>query len=738
MLRQLKRYFPLLLLLCAGVLNVRAQTAERSQTAERVQPQSPSVTATAAPEQVRFAALGEAAQLRLEVFSLTGDKLFDSEARTATFLDWKLQDQQGARLPDGAYRCLLTVRTVAGSLTQAHGLIQVQAGQAILQAADAAKANELQELASGERRALLAAVPQGSALATALLAHDGEEARLVSGTGALTFRTGDFFAAQDQEQMRLTPDGKLGIGIKMPQAKLDVAGTIRTSEGIIFPDGTVQTTAYSSNSQQKPPKSGALNKNGSAVSAPEQTLTGSGTTNFIPKWTGSTTLGNSVLSESGGNIFLNGSFFLQSANGRVLGVNGLAPGHTVHFQYGGDSFNELETTWGGKAFFKAYNGVEMFNFNPSLQTLVVRGAASQTADILAIRNSAGVNLMSVTANGNVGAGTTTPAARMHALSNDTAVFGETISTLDSAAGIFGRINSTAPGAFSAGVRGVNNGTGTFGIGVHGSQAGSGWGIYGEAPSGRGVYGLSTTGIGVYGKSTGGNGIYAESQGGARNAAALRVNNGNTTNGMAAYMTNNSDFATAHFANNGPGEVLYLQALVDNQAGGGQCVACTRAFIKAVNWQENDTKFMVNQFGHVYSDSGFSTPAADFAEMLPAEEGLEAGDVLIIAEEGKLARSTQPHQASVAGVYSTKPGFVGGRPMLGDLAGHIPLAVVGIVPVKVTAENGPIRPGDLLTTSSTPGHAMRAGANPVMGTVIGKALGKLKEGRGVIQMLAVLQ
>jgi hypothetical protein len=76
---------------------------------------------------------------------------------------------------------------------------------------------------------------------------------------------------------------------------------------------------------------------------------------------------------------------------------------------------------------------------------------------------------------------------------------------------------------------------------------------------------------------------------------------------------------------------------------------------------------------------------------------------------------------VAGVYSTRPGFVGGQPVGGAQEGDIPLAVVGVVPVKASAEGGAIRPGDLLTTAATPGHAMKAGPNPAVGTVIGKAL-----------------
>jgi hypothetical protein len=61
-----------------------------------------------------------------------------------------------------------------------------------------------------------------------------------------------------------------------------------------------------------------------------------------------------------------------------------------------------------------------------------------------------------------------------------------------------------------------------------------------------------------------------------------------------------------------------------------------------------------------------------------------------------------------------------------------------VPVKVSAENGAIRPGDLLVTSSIPGYAMKAGSNPPQGTVIGKALEGLDQGTGTIKMLATLQ
>ena len=204
--------------------------------------------------------------------------------------------------------------------------------------------------------------------------------------------------------------------------------------------------------------------------------------------------------------------------------------------------------------------------------------------------------------------------------------------------------------------------------------------------------------------------------------------------MATYMSNMGGWHTALFENKGPGGVLFLVNQGDANGNGGN------DFITARSGPSGDDQFRLMSDGQVRSDGGFVTPAADFAEMLPAAAGVEPGDVLVIGSDGTLIRSTDPKQANVAGVYSTEPGFVGGQPVEGEVAGAIPLAIVGVVPVKVSAENGAIRGGDLLVTSSVPGHAMKAGPNPALGTVIGKALGKLDaaQGTGVIKMLATLQ
>jgi len=117
------------------------------------------------------------------------------------------------------------------------------------------------------------------------------------------------------------------------------------------------------------------------------------------------------------------------------------------------------------------------------------------------------------------------------------------------------------------------------------------------------------------------------------------------------------------------------------------------------------------------------------------EPVEPGDVLEIDPEnpGHYRKARGPCSSSVAGVVSTGPGFVLGHGE--DTEGKALLALIGIVPVKVTDEGGPIRPGDLLVVSSTPGYAMRW--DPESGepcTFVGKALEALEAGTGTVLVL----
>ena len=123
------------------------------------------------------------------------------------------------------------------------------------------------------------------------------------------------------------------------------------------------------------------------------------------------------------------------------------------------------------------------------------------------------------------------------------------------------------------------------------------------------------------------------------------------------------------------------------------------------------------------------------------EQIEPGTVMVLGEDGKLEQSQTAYDKRVAGVVSGagdyKPGIVLDRQESDNL--RQPIALLGKVYCKVDAGHGAIEIGDLLTTSPTPGHAMKAD-DPLkaFGTVIGKALRPLAEGQGLIPILIALQ
>ncbi len=171
---------------------------------------------------------------------------------------------------------------------------------------------------------------------------------------------------------------------------------------------------------------------------------------------------------------------------------------------------------------------------------------------------------------------------------------------------------------------------------------------------------------------------------------------------------------------------------------------TANFVEGLNW--NGTSGASRKF-HI-DGNGTYTAGSDFADAFDALGGkgsFEPGDVVVLsaAKPGSVEKSSKTYDVRVVGVYSTRPGIVGadkdGVTRLDQ--NDIPVAIIGVVPTRVTAENGAIKPGDLLTTSSLLGHAMKA--SPALsngfnwyppGTIIGKALEPLRAGTGIIKIL----
>lgn len=124
---------------------------------------------------------------------------------------------------------------------------------------------------------------------------------------------------------------------------------------------------------------------------------------------------------------------------------------------------------------------------------------------------------------------------------------------------------------------------------------------------------------------------------------------------------------------------------------------------------------------------------------------EPGTVVVIdaARPGDLRVSDQAYDTRVAGVISGANGLAPGMVMKAEGAEHAdgthPVALTGRVWCKVDASFGAVQPGDLLTTSPTQGHAMKAkDAGRRAGAVIGKAMTSLEDGRGLVLVLVNLQ
>jgi hypothetical protein len=122
------------------------------------------------------------------------------------------------------------------------------------------------------------------------------------------------------------------------------------------------------------------------------------------------------------------------------------------------------------------------------------------------------------------------------------------------------------------------------------------------------------------------------------------------------------------------------------------------------------------------------------------EDIEPGTVVVLDADGKgLSQARWAYDTRVAGVISGAGGLSPGLTLDKRGGRRLPLAVMGKVYCKADASYGAIAVGDLLTTSPTPGHAMRAADRVrAFGAIIGKALLPLPVGRDLVPMLVALQ
>jgi hypothetical protein len=160
--------------------------------------------------------------------------------------------------------------------------------------------------------------------------------------------------------------------------------------------------------------------------------------------------------------------------------------------------------------------------------------------------------------------------------------------------------------------------------------------------------------------------------------------------------------------------------------------------------ENAGRYAGDFHGTVRTEILEITGGSDLAEPFPVAGPVEPGMVVAIAPEhpGHLRLAAGAYDRTVVGVVSGANGVNPGLIMQQEgsvAAGSQPVALSGRVYVWADASYGAIQPGDLLTTSSTPGHAMKVtDFSRAQGAILGKAMSGLEEGRGLVLVLVSLQ
>lgn len=385
-------------ILLAGTVSAQAVGGQPPARAEAV------ATASAEAPGVRFVSPSGARRVRLEVYTQAGERLFDSGFRAGSIADW---DASG--VADGSYLCVLSSEELSGVVGRSLSGVTLQGGRASVRGGGESrlKSEFAQALAASGQ--VYGGEAAGGERASTVTAHDGRDGQVTSTSGALTFRTGDVFSGQEREQMRVTPEGRVGIGTDRPEATLDVAGSIRASGGIVFGDGTVLNSA-------------AQFKRLSAAAAPADGVTANivagstGTTNRLGKWLDNAgTLGNSSLSEEGGNLVVNGGNIKMTAT-----PSATADSNVLFMDNNSKTAGIIASSTPA---FLAANGPYValrgnaYTINPNQRGLISFSAGNVATPVgnegsVLFFTGADQLRMSIKPSGNVGVGTNAPASRL--------------------------------------------------------------------------------------------------------------------------------------------------------------------------------------------------------------------------------------------------------------------------------------------------------------------------------------
>jgi hypothetical protein len=320
------------------------------------------VSTVVADDGVRFTASPGVVQMRVEVVSSSGATLYDSDWRSGNVFDWSTPT-----LPYGSYAVRIFTKDLQGRTLEKQTTLRVDPDRMSIDS------------------------PAGSDLKLTTTLHNGETGQLVTTSGDLSFRFGDFLNRKDTEVMRLTAAGNL-----------DVHGLIRTGEGILFPDGSIQRSAVIPSVVRMRPSNPQSDKK----LTPKSEISGAGTTNQITKWADGPggVVGDSTITEVGGKVGIGTTG--PGAQLHIYGASnldlfaGMGPdvisGPGFNYGYAGNSFGV------GAGFFNVRPATGATGVNPSLRFMTVD-----------------TERMIVTNAGDVGIGTSAPSQKLHVVGNVT-------------------------------------------------------------------------------------------------------------------------------------------------------------------------------------------------------------------------------------------------------------------------------------------------------------------------------
>lgn len=198
---------------------------------------APIVTGGVSGDRIRFVAPSTVVRITVAVYSPDGNQLFEATGK-GSVIDWNMIDGSGQKVSDGSLLCVVTVKSLSGKLSQRVGGVTVASGKAELFSKVALTDAQIAAIGPLEVDTAITAVRETDTPTATVVSHDGIDGQVTATAGDLTFKTGDVFSGTEQERMRITKDGKVGVGVKNPQAAFDVAGNVKADKGFTFSDGT--------------------------------------------------------------------------------------------------------------------------------------------------------------------------------------------------------------------------------------------------------------------------------------------------------------------------------------------------------------------------------------------------------------------------------------------------------------------------------------------------------------------